>query len=231
MYIDRRKISENVELLIGRCLDDEESLLQSFSLLQDELRSELSSVTNRQRRLEFLVEHILLKEYLGKEKRLLHEDSGKPYLDDNRLKISVSHSSHGEVVVALIIGVATSLGIDIERKRATLVRVMHKFLSEKEQRQIEQISAERRLDALALYWCAKETIFKVMPKPLPNFADEMLVEPFEICAKGRMTVWGDTMGENRKLILEYELTEEFAMTYSVIKIEENENKRYARGRP
>ncbi len=216
MNIDRRKISENVELLIGRFLDDEESLLQSFTLLQDELRSELSLVRNSQRRIEILGEHILLKEYLGEEKRLLHEDSGKPYLEDKRLKISVSHSSHGEVVVVLIVGVATSLGIDIERKRATLVRVRHKFLSEKEQRQIEEISTERRLDVMALYWCAKETVFKMMTKPLYDFANEIFVEPFEISAKGRLTVWGDTKGEKRKLILEYELTEEFAMTFSVI---------------
>lgn len=216
MNIDRRKISENVELLIGRFVDDEESLLQSFTLLQDELRSELSLVRNSQRRIEILGEHILLKEYLGEEKRLLHEDSGKPYLDDKRLKISVSHSSHGEVVVVLMIGVAMSLGIDVERKRATLVRVRHKFLSEVEQRQIEQISSDRRLDALALYWCAKETVFKMMMKPLFDFANEIFVEPFEISAKGRLTVFGDVMGEKRKFILEYELTEELAMTFSVI---------------
>lgn len=216
MNIDRRKISENVELLIGRFVDDEESLLQSFTLLQDELRSELSLVRNSQRRIEILGEHILLKEYLGEEKRLLHEDSGKPYLDDKRLKISVSHSSHGEVVVALMIGVAMSLGIDVERKRATLVRVRHKFLSEVEQRQIEQISSDRRLDALALYWCAKETVFKMMMKPLFDFANEIFVEPFEISTKGRLTVFGDVMGEKRKFILEYELTEELAMTFSVI---------------
>lgn len=216
MNIDRRKISENVELLIGRFVDDEESLLQSFTLLQDELRSELSLVRNSQRRIEILGEHILLKEYLGEEKRLLHEDSGKPYLDDKRLKISVSHSSHGEVVVALMIGVAMSLGIDVERKRATLVRVRHKFLSEVEQRQIEQISSDRRLDALALYWCAKETVFKMMMKPLFDFANEIFVEPFEISTKGRLTVFWDVMGEKRKFILEYELTEELAMTFSVI---------------
>lgn len=217
MNIDRREISENVELLIGRFSDEEESLLQQFTSLQEFLRTELSLISNNRRRLEVLGEYILLKDYFGVEKKIQHEENGKPYIDDKHLKISISHSSHNDVIVAIIIGDADSVGIDIERKRPTLFRVKHKFLSEKEQEWVAQLPTNRQLDALALCWCAKETVFKMMPKSLPDFADEIAIEPFEISSKGTMEVWADTKGENRKLMLEYELTEEFAMTYSVIK--------------
>lgn len=217
MNIDRREISENVELLIGRFSDEEESLLQQFTSLQEFLRTELSLISNNRRRLEILGEYILLKDYFGVEKKIQHEENGKPYINDKHLKISISHSSHDDVIVAIIIGDADSVGIDIERKRPTLFRVKHKFLSEKEQEWVAQLPTNQQLDVLALCWCAKETVFKMMPKSLPDFADEIAIEPFEISSRGTMEVWADTKGENRKLMLEYELTEEFAMTYSVVK--------------
>ncbi len=216
MNIERRKISDNVELLIGRFPDDEESMLQNFSTLQEVLRAELSFVSNRQRKIEILGTHLLLKFFFNEEKRIYHEDNGKPYVDDRNLKISISHSSHEEVVVAIIIGKANSLGIDIERKRPTLFRVNHKFLSEKEQKQIFQMPTCCQLDLLALYWCAKETVYKMMPVSLPNFVDEIIVDPFEMSESGKMTVWADMRGEKKKLMLEYELTDEYALTYSVI---------------
>ena len=89
---------------------------------------------------------------------LSHHDNGKPYLENNPVNISITHT---EKYVAVILHEEENVGIDIESLDRDFSAVEKKALSEDE---IDDLEDEKRNEQLAIYWCAKEAVFKLLSR-------------------------------------------------------------------
>ena len=108
------------------------------------------------------------------------QKSGKPYLENCATNISITHT---EKYVAVIIHDEDDLGIDIESLDRDFSAVEQRALSEDE---IEDLDDDSRNEQLAIYWCAKEAIFKRMSQLRVDFAEQIEVEKFRPKGKGEL---------------------------------------------
>lgn len=109
-----------------------------------------------------------------------HDVNGKPLLPKGIGTITISHSK--EWVVVGIDKQFRTIGVDIELVQAKLEKVATRFLNPAEWTFIETIEKAERLRMLTLYWCAKETLYKILPGSGHSFQHGFLVEPFELKA-------------------------------------------------
>ena len=116
------KVDETVEQL--------RSMFHQFSIYE----AGYARFSAEKRKQEWLAVRVLLKEILGEEKEIAYHPSGKPFLKDNSLHISFSHT-HGYVAVAL--HPSAEVGVDIEQYGTRVQRVASRFIREDEKISIE----------------------------------------------------------------------------------------------
>ena len=121
----------------------------------DELE-ELEITKSPARRKEKLAVRALLNEMFPEKLYLGHHDNGKPYLQNCAVEISISHCAR---FAAIIAHPEESVGIDIESLDRDFSAVERKALSEDEK---DDLSDHNTNQQLAIYWCAKEAIYKRM---------------------------------------------------------------------
>lgn len=98
---------------------------ESFTELRDQLSAvlpydeELQAMKSASRRMEYVAVRVLLKTLLGKEYSILHYPSGKPFLENETLRISISHTKG---YVAVGVHARQEVGIDIEQRTEKFVR-------------------------------------------------------------------------------------------------------------
>lgn len=155
--------------------------LQNQINLSERDAQEFSSITAERRKKEFLATRILLEGALGIKMQIDYNDSGKPYLKNTGLNISISHSAE---YVTLFLS-KMKVGIDIENTHRNISRIAGRFLSEKEKICIKQTKKPDL--ALFIYWGAKESIFKCSPEKNIQFNQQISVDRFGIKAKGEFT--------------------------------------------
>jgi len=108
----------------------------------------------------------LVAEVLGPEAVLSHRPDGSPVVEGLDREISVSHCAG---MAALAVGGCDRIGVDIELPRATLGRVVHKFLSASE---MTEWVAD---DDLLLAWTIKEALYKAAGVAGVDFANEVVL--------------------------------------------------------
>ena len=123
----------------------------------DELE-ELEITKSPARRREKLAVRALLNEMFPEKLYLGHHDNGKPYLQNCAVEISISHCAR---FAAIIAHPEESVGIDIESLDRDFSAVERKALSEDEK---DDLSDHNTNQQLAIYWCAKEAIYKRMSR-------------------------------------------------------------------
>ena len=106
----------------------------------------------------------LINELFDEKMYLDHHDNGKPYIENNSINISITHT---EKYVAVILDEDDEVGIDLESLDRDFSAVEKKALSEDE---IEDLDDERKNEQLAIYWCAKEAIYKLTSQYGVDFA-------------------------------------------------------------
>lgn len=110
----------------------------------------------KQRAAEIEAEGPLLQRLIGHPCELCHEPSGRPYLRDCSLPISISHTK-GYICAAK--GKAESIGVDIEYPGDRVLRVREKFVSPAEVGVLMSAGLDE-LHACLVLWCAKEAAYK-----------------------------------------------------------------------
>lgn len=137
-------------------------------------------VTNTLKRREFFAGRVLIKrllEHWGLPYRgLVKDSSGKPFLADSPLQISLSHSYP---YVAAILHRHKNVGIDLEQPKSKLLRIAPRILAA-----TELENAGDNLVKHCIYWCAKETLIKIYGKKDLIFSKNLLIEPFELTDSG-----------------------------------------------
>ena len=175
----RKKLDNKAEIAVWQVTETEEELLKLCSVPTDEME-EISLFRNESHRKQKLAVRALLNEVFEEKMYLNHHDNGKPYLENCVTNISITHT---DKYVAIIIHDEEELGIDIESLDRNFATVEPKALSEDE---IDDLDDEKKNEQLAIYWCAKEAIFKRMSQNRVNFAEQIEVEKFNLRKEGEL---------------------------------------------
>ncbi len=177
--------------------ETEEELRALTSVPSDELE-EISYVRSESLRRQKLAVRALLDAMFDEKVYLSHHDNGKPYIENNATNISITHT---EKYVAVILDDNDEVGIDCESLDRDFSAVEKKALSEDE---IDDLDDEGRNEQLAIYWCAKEAIYKKMSQYNVDFAEQIEVEDFKIKGEGELeATFIHKDGYEEELDLEY----------------------------
>ena len=175
----RKKLENKAEIAVWQVTETEQELLSLISVPTDELEEIMLFRSESQRRQKLAV-RALLNEVFEEKMYLNHHDNGKPYLENCVTNISITHT---DKYVAILIHDDEEVGIDIESLDRDFAAVEKKALSEEE---IEDLDDEKKNEQLAIYWCAKEAIFKRMSQNRVDFAEQIEVEKFNLKKEGEL---------------------------------------------
>ena len=173
----RKKLDNKAEIAVWQITETEDELLNLTSVPTDELE-EISLFRVESHRKQKLAVRALINEMFEEKMYLNHHDNGKPYLENCATNISITHT---DKYVAVIIHEEEELGIDIESLDRDFAVVEKKALSEEE---IEDLEKDKKNEQLAIYWCAKEAIYKRMSQNRVDFAEQIEVEKFNLKKEG-----------------------------------------------
>jgi 4'-phosphopantetheinyl transferase len=174
--------------------EDEPTLRQQLHLSHEEV-VDLERIAHPGQRLEWLACRVALKmlikdagfPYMG----LVKDEYGKPHLGSAVSGESTpgestpgtflpGESTLGHISLSHTPGWAVAVwhherpvGVDVEPVRDQFVRVVPRVLSA-----AEIADANGQPDRLAVYWCAKEAMYKLYGKRQLTFREHLLVEPF-----------------------------------------------------
>ena len=176
----RKRLDNKAEIAVWQITETEEELMNITSVPTDELEEIMLFRSESQRRQKLAV-RALINEVFEEKMYLNHHDNGKPYLENCATTISITHT---EKYVAIIIHDDEEVGIDIESLDRNFAAVEKKALSEDEIEDLED--DDKKNEQLAIYWCAKEAIFKRMSQNRVDFAEQIEVEKFNLKKEGEL---------------------------------------------
>ena len=167
------------------------------SIPSDELE-EISYIRSESLRKQKLAVRALLDAMFEDKVYLSHHDNGKPYIENNSINISITHT---EKYVAVILDEDKEVGIDCESLDRDFSAVEKKALSEDE---IDDLDDDRKNEQLAIYWCAKEAIYKLTSHYGVDVAEQIEVDSVRFHDEGdRTATFTDDDGYEHDLELSY----------------------------
>ena len=175
----KKTLHNKAEIGVWQITESEEELKAMSAVPADEME-EISFIGSESLRRQRLAVRALLSEMFDEKVYLSHHDNGKPYLENNPTNISITHT---EKYVAVILHDDLDVGIDIESLDRDFSAVEKKALSEDE---IDDLDDDKRNEQLAIYWCAKEAIYKLVSIYNVDFAEQIEVERFRPRGEGEL---------------------------------------------
>ncbi len=195
---------------IWKITESEDELRAMISVPNDELE-EISYIKSKSLRKQKLAVRALLDTMFEEKVYLSHHDNGRPYIVNSVTNISISHT---DSYVAIILNDNEDVGIDVESLSRDFSAVEKKALSEDEIEDLED--DQTRNKQLAIYWCAKEAIFKKFSQYNLDFAEQIEVERFHPRNEGELeATFTDKDGYKEKLQLEYMIFDNHALVWVV----------------
>lgn len=175
----KKKLDNEATVAVWHVTESERELIELSSTPSDEME-EISYIASESLRKQRLAVRALLNELFDEKVYLSHHDNGKPYLENLATNISITHTNE---FVAVILHEEEEVGIDIECLGRDFSAVEKKALSEDE---IDDLDDDRKNEQLAIYWCAKEAIFKRVSAYNVNFSEQIEVERFRPKGEGEL---------------------------------------------
>ncbi|MBO6029741.1 MAG: 4'-phosphopantetheinyl transferase superfamily protein [Bacteroidales bacterium] len=175
----KKELENEAVIGVWQITETEEELKELSSTPSDEME-EISFIRSESLRKQRLAVRALLNTLFDEKVYLSHHDNGKPYLENNPVNISITHT---EKYVAVILHEEENVGIDIESLDRDFSAVEKKALSEDE---IDDLEDEKRNEQLAIYWCAKEAVFKLLSRYNVDFAEQIEIERFRPRGEGEL---------------------------------------------
>lgn len=182
---------------VWQITESEEELRRLASVPSDELE-EISYIKSESLRKQKLAVRALLDEMFEEKVYLSHHDNGKPYIENSSINISITHT---DKYVAVIVNDSEDVGIDCESLDRDFSAVEKKALSDEE---IEGLDEDKRNEQLAIYWCAKEAVFKKMSQYNVDFAEQIEIDDFRMRGEGELyATFTQKDGFEEEMRLEY----------------------------
>ena len=192
----KKKLDNEAEIGVWQITETEEELTELSSTPSDEME-EISFIRSESLRKQRLAVRALLNTMFDEKVYLSHHDNGKPYLENNPVNISITHT---EKYVAVILHEEENVDIDIESLDRDFSAVEKKALSEDE---IEDLEDEKRNEQLAIYWCAKEAVYKLLSRYNVDFAEQIEIERFRPRGEGELEATFTSKDDEEEFNLEY----------------------------
>lgn len=154
--------------------------LYGISKLTEREEAEYAAIKHEIKKKEYLAGRLAIKAIVEEGKAsfagVIKDDCGKPFLSGQKSHISLSHSFP---YAGAILHAQRSVGMDIEKPQGKLLKIAHRFLSEE-----ERLAAADEQKKLCVYWCAKETLYKIYGRKQVTFNKNLMVEPFVLEEEG-----------------------------------------------
>ena len=193
-----KELDNTAKVAVWQITETEAELRELSSTPADEME-EISFIKSESLRKQRLAVRALLNELFDDKVYLAHHDNGKPYIENNSINISITHT---EKYVAVILDQNDEVGIDIESLDRDFSVVEKKALSGDEIDDLED-DREEKNEHLAIYWCAKEAIFKLLSRYNVDFAEQIEVERFRPRGEGELEATFTYKDEEEEFDLEY----------------------------
>ena len=175
----KKKLDNEATVAVWQITETEQELIEP-SRTPTGGRGAIPFLGSESLRKQRLAVRALLGELFEDKVYLSHHDNGKPYLENMVTNISITHT---DKYVAVILHDEEDVGIDIESLDRDFSAVEKKALSEEE---IDDLDDDGRNEQLAIYWCAKEAIFKRVSAYKVDFAEQIEVERFRPRGEGEL---------------------------------------------
>lgn len=148
-----------------------EPSLESSPLLTEGDLEHLSTLGAPARRAQWSSWRVAIRRVLGREAEVRYNGAGAPILTHpvgSYTHLSVSHTTeHVAVMLA-----ADRCGIDIEQLGRNFSRISSRYIAPSEREQFEAVVGD---EFEALWWCAKEAIYKWGSAAGVDFTEQMLI--------------------------------------------------------
>jgi phosphopantetheine--protein transferase-like protein len=161
-------------------ITETEAELKALSSIPSDELEEISFIKSESLRKQKLAVRALLDAMFEEKVYLSHHDNGKPYIENNATNISITHT---DKYVAVILNDLDDVGIDCESLDRDFSAVEKKALSEEE---IEDLDDDHRNEQLAIYWCAKEAVYKKLSQYKVDFAEQIEIDSFRPKGEGEL---------------------------------------------
>ena len=192
----KKELENEAVIGVWQITETEEELKELSSTPSDEME-EISFIRSESLRKQRLAVRALLNTMFDDKVYLSHHDNGKPYIENNPINISITHTAK---YVAVILHEEENVGIDIESLDRDFSAVEKKALSEDE---IDDLEDEKRNEQLAIYWCAKEAVFKLLSRYNVDFAEQIEIERFRPRGEGELEATFTSKDDEEEFDLEY----------------------------
>lgn len=167
------QLNQDCVVILQSITADEPTLRAGLPLTTGE-QEELATITHPAQRVEWLACRVAIRQLIEEQgatyQGLQKDEFGKPFLIGSNWHISLSHTSGWS---AAILHKSKPVGIDIEPIREQFRRVVPRVLSAD-----EITHAANDPHRLAIYWCAKEALYKLYGKRQLTFREHLHVDPF-----------------------------------------------------
>jgi phosphopantetheinyl transferase len=144
---------------------------------------------------------------------ILIADTRKPFLPDEKYHFSISHCGD---YAAAIVSSTQRVGVDIERSSEKILRISHKFLTDREKMLLdEQMSAQQLLQLTSLLWSSKESMFKWYGDGAVDFRQHMHIENIEGNDEEGKLICSFRKHEHLPLTVHYRFLHDLVMSWVV----------------
>ncbi len=203
-------IDEDTRLAIWQIAEPQDFFVAQLKLNEADY-SVIRSITSDSRLTEFLASRYCVRLLAGidEELTLVKDDHGKPSVKGHPLHISITHCLG---YAGAIISRNGSVGMDIEPIHTRVMRIVSKFLSEKE---MTYLSPNREVDLATLMWSAKESIYKYYGQKGLSFSRDINLQLPKGDDKGFVDVLANTPKGETQHKVQFERLGGIMLTYVI----------------
>ena len=174
--------------------------------------AQIAEKKNEARRAEWLAVRLLVKSLFGSDAEVAYHPTGRPYLKDSAIHISISHTRGYAAVAYSTVG---PIGLDIERISDRVERIAHRFTSPAEAAYIDLCEQQDRQLHHLINWSAKETLYKLLDDTrMADFKAAFRIAPYTPGTQGVLDATLLTAGDD-KVAVHYRLFPDFVCTWAI----------------
>ncbi|MBT7825155.1 MAG: 4'-phosphopantetheinyl transferase superfamily protein [Bacteroidetes bacterium] len=208
--VELRKERDETKVGIWKMEETIDQLKKSLILNAAEIRY-FSTLNKGKRNMHWVAGRVLLRHVLETDHFIKVEGDihGKPQLLNFDFEMSISHSADYAAVAIS----KKKVGIDIEEIKPVIKKICSKFMSEKE---ISEVPiGEHEIEQLYVYWCTKESIFKLNGKKQLHFREHIHIDGFAYKGEGYIKAHIKQNDFEQSFDVRYEKYDGYMLTYVI----------------
>ncbi|MBO4691343.1 MAG: 4'-phosphopantetheinyl transferase superfamily protein [Bacteroidales bacterium] len=216
----KKELKNGAVIAVWDISESEKELLEIISKDEEDREEELEEISlykSEQHRREKLAVIALVQSLFEEPVHIGHHENGSPYIENDSTHISITHT---DKFAAVIIHPTEDVGIDVESVKRDFTAVEKRALNDEEREDLiekddDPEKIEERNTQLAIYWCAKEALYKRMGRHNVDFSEDMEVEHFNVREEGEIDVVFKYPENEEEFTMQYEVFENHVLVWMV----------------